>query len=424
MSKKITCPKCSNPIIWDETQEITQCSFCGTRFRFHKKASDPQSPVFMPPSGRGTVDYLTAQDQSFMRNTPVLKTYIPRSWNYFCGTTNDRHDLISNPLVLKLILSAPDESASIYYFDETFYKHIDYTPQTAQFQGCLDDRTINRNPSFLRLRTYMNASQYCDAVAESCDLRDLTVIGEKEADENELRSQQKTIQAFQSKGMLNVSSEWAGKTYSGLSYEGQKMKVYVQSRITQMMQISTVQDIQMMPMPSVFGSRMMPQRIARQVQNYFWDIQNEFILVANENIFDAAYEELQKVIASFAFLPAMQKARQYAMDLASNALLGIMQTNAKSLENQQRIISETQDYTSNIQHEIFAGNAATHEHVAQMNSEMINEVNVFSGNGYDVQASTKFDHVYQNTQDPTIFAAQEGNGFDFGVDFEELDRKH
>ena len=66
-------------------------------------------------------------------------------------------------------------------------------------------------------------------------------------------------------------------------------------------------------------------------------------------------------------------------------------------------------------------NAASHNRVANLQSEMICDVNTYhTNNGGIVEASTSFDHVYQNTQNPDVFAAQQGNSFEFGVDFEEL----
>ena len=51
---------------------------------------------------------------------------------------------------------------------------------------------------------------------------------------------------------------------------------------------------------------------------------------------------------------------------------------------------------------------------------MINEVNIFTGSSGKVQASTMYDHVYQNVNDPDIYAVQRGDAFELGADFEEL----
>ena len=424
MAKKIICPKCSNPFIWNEQQEIAQCSVCGTSYKMHPRTAGAKSPVLMPARGRGVVDYLTVPNESAIGNQPIIKSYIPSGWNYRCSLCNDRYDLVSNPFVIGLVFQSPDESAEIYYFDETFYKHIDYVPQTFSMQGSLDLRGLGRSASYMRLRSFMNASQYCDVTAESCELRSLTLIEEKKPDEYELRQQRNLEQLFTSKGYLNVASEWAGKTYGGISYNGTKMKIYTQVRVTQMMKLSVVPTMQMIPMPSVFGTRMCPNMVNQQVQDYFWDTQGEYCLVASEKVFDEAYSQLKKIIAALGYLPAMERARQNAMALAAQSVMGMAQANSASFSKQQQIISDTNEYTSNIQHQIFAGNAQTHDNVSNMQSEMLKEVNVYKGTGYTVEASTMYDHVYQNTRDPDIFAAQQGDAFEFGVDFEELKKWH
>ena len=95
------------------------------------------------------------------------------------------------------------------------------------------------------------------------------------------------------------------------------------------------------------------------------------------------------------------------------------------MDRSSKIIADTQAYTSNIQHQMISDNAASHNRVANMQSEMIRDVNVYNTNtGGFVEASTSYDHVYQNRQNPDVFAAHQGDSFEFGVDFEELTRSN
>lgn len=99
-----------------------------------------------------------------------------------------------------------------------------------------------------------------------------------------------------------------------------------------------------------------------------------------------------------------------------------------SWDRRQQILQDTHNYTTGVMHEMNANTAATHERVANMHSEMIREVNTYhtASPGYGrpdiVEADIRWDHVYQNTNDPDQFAATENIWLDPGVDFEELKR--
>ena len=418
MAKKIRCPKCNSIFIWNETNSISQCQNCGTRYRMKQTSQ----PVLMPSVGRGQTDYLTVPNESIIANMPLIKTYIPQNWSYQCRTVSDRFDMVSNPIVISVAFLSPDRSAKIVFTGESFYKHIDFTPQTAHLQNRLEDMTVSRSPSFLRLKSFMNASEYCNALAQSCNLNSLSVINQKNPDNAELQRQETIIQNFLSKGFMNAQADWVGKTYSGTSPNGSNLKIYAETRVIQLSKISNVSSLQMQPAPSVFGIRMVPQMVNRQIQEFFWDTQYEFTLLAAAPKFDYAYSELQRIIKTLDYLPGMQQARANALSLAANVQMNIAGNQAASLDRQSKIIADTNAYTSNIQHQMFADNAASHNRTANRYSEMINEVNTYNANGGVVQASTNYDHVYQNTRYPDIYAAQQGNSLEFGVDFVELER--
>ncbi len=83
----------------------------------------------------------------------------------------------------------------------------------------------------------------------------------------------------------------------------------------------------------------------------------------------------------------------------------------------------------NTMHEMMDSTARTHDRVANLHSESIQGVNTYFTNygGYGdpdvVKADVRWDHVYQNTQNPDIYAAREGDApLEYGVDFEELKR--
>ena len=422
MSKKIRCPKCSNIIIWNEMNDVVECSQCRSAFRLRSKTES--KPVLMPKAGRGQVDYLTVPTENILAGLPVLQSYIPKGWNYRCSVDMNRYDMVGNPFVISISFDAPDNSAKIIFTDECFYKHFDYNYQTAGLQYRLDDYSVSGSPSFRRLRSFSSASDYCDELAVSCGLDGLSVIGAREPENTDMTLMNDLKNNFVSQGYQQVQTDYSAKTYAGYSSNRNKLNVHTRTILVCLEKISTVPSVQMVNVGSVFGTRMMPQRGFRQVQEFFWYTPYEFTLISTQQAFDSAYSELEKIIKTMKHTQAMQQARQNAMVLAGNALAGISSTMAQSMDNRSKIINDTIDYTSNIQQQIIAGNSASHNITANLQSEMINEVNVYNGSEGVVQASTQFDHVYQSTRDPDVYAAQVGNGFDFGIEFEELKRNN
>ena len=423
MSRTIQCPKCRGMFIWDESSPTARCGRCRTEYSMHPRENSADS-VFMPSAGRGQVDLLTVPNESTIRNRPIIKTYIPKGWHYGCSLAGDRFDLVSNPFVVSVTFSAPDGSAKIVFIGECFYRHIDLTPQTAMLQNRLDDFTVSRSPSFFRLKTYMSAPEYCNMLAESSSAKQLRIVSEKPADRNEAEIQNRLVQSFLSRGFVDAQADHAGRSYMGYTADGKQIRIYTETRIVRLLRISTAPAVQMVAMPGVFGTRMQPQIINQQRQDIFWDTQYEYALIANSQNFDRAFAELEKIKNSIGYTPEYEQVRADAMALVNNAQLSMAQTRAASIDRQSQIISETNAYTSDIQRQMIAENAASHDRVARRNSEMIREVNSYQANGGTVEASTRFDHVYQNRNDSDLFAAQEGNSFVFGVDFEELKRNY
>lgn len=420
MSNQLICPKCRTPVYFRAGDAFVACPRCGAAFRLHPR-SDAR-PVLMPPVGRGEEDWLTVPTDTVIANRPLLQCYIPKGWQYQCGLVGDRFDLVGNPFVMSVTFAAPDNSAQIVFVGESFYRHIDYTPQTAMLQNRLDDLTVSRTPSFFRLKTLMQAGGYCDAIAQSFGLQALSVTDEKKPDDAELRLQSETVQDYLQHGFLNAAADWAGKTYQGRSQYGQTLKIYAETRVIQLMKLSTVPTMQMMPAGGMFGMRMMPQMVNQQRQDVFWDTPYEFSLLATEEAFDAAFAELQRIRQSVKLLPGMEQARAAALSLANNTVMNIAQAQSASFDRRSRIIADTNAYTSDIQHQIISDNAASHNRTANRYSEMLRDVNTYYGSDGVVEASTRFDHVYQNTQYPDLYAAQEGDALQFGVDFEELEQ--
>ena len=287
MKRKIECPKCHFSFTWNDEETIVECRQCGTIYRL--KPANNVPPVLMPGTGRGVVDYLTAPGDRVIANRPILKTYIPKGWEYSCGVLKDRYDLVSNPFVFSICFLSPDHNAKIVFNGESFYKHIDNTPQMSMIQGRLDDLTVSRSPSFRRLRSCMTADEYCDSLVIESGLSRLSLIGESQPDEAEKSVQEKAVKSFILNGFMNGSADWAGRTYSGITQRGIQMKAYAEARVIQLMKLSNVQTMQMMPMGGMFGMRMMPQMVSQQINEVFWETQYDFMIIAAPSAYDNAY---------------------------------------------------------------------------------------------------------------------------------------
>jgi hypothetical protein len=133
----------------------------------------------------------------------------------------------------------------------------------------------------------------------------------------------------------------------------------------------------------------------------------------------------------------------------------MMADRAASQQRMMNTMQETQSYIHNVQSDMMASNAASHDRVAaqwsdymrnsgpaaygggmgmsggadtmdrvrNMWSETIKETNTYYGNdGKVYEASTAYDRVYQGNQDQDSFVGTEGTAWEPGVDYDELKR--
>ncbi len=422
MPERIVCPKCSAVIIWNGSDPIISCRLCGARYKMHPRSRDARSSVdrevFMPPVGRGQTDILTIPTSGEVRGRPVLRSYIPENWKYFSSTSPDRYDGVSNPIVPAVLYSSPDGEINILYKGEAFYKHIDYSPAAAQLQNRLDDILINRrNPTFLRMRSYMSCSEYCDSMAKTLPLRDLAAVKEERADNTEKQRQRQLLENFRQKGFSDGNAEWLRRTYRGRDNSGRQKIVIAETRIISLVKNTVAQ---MTPLGGFFMMGMM-SGIPQQTAERYWDSCYEMLLIAPENRYSEALREFERINSSIRILPEMDQVRAEILAVVNSSLNQMAADNMNSMNRRSQIIADTNAYTSNIQRQMIADNAASHNRTANLQSEAIRGVNTYyTGDNRVIEASTSFDHVYQSTRSPDVFAAQQGHSLEFGVDFEEL----
>ena len=165
---------------------------------------------------------------------------------------------------------------------------------------------------------------------------------------------------------------------------------------------------------------------------HYWETQYEFIIVADKDRFDSIYPIAQKINESIREAPDLDRIRQsliqYIQNLKNQTAMAIHQQEMASWNRRSRILQDAHNHAMNTMREMNANTAATHDRVANMHSEMLREVNTYHtaspgyGNPDVVEADIRWDHVYQNTQNPDVFVAAENIWLDPGVDFEELKR--
>lgn len=82
----------------------------------------------------------------------------------------------------------------------------------------------------------------------------------------------------------------------------------------------------------------------------------------------------------------------------------------------------------NVMYHMNTNTAATHQRIANLRSESIRGVNTYHtaqssiGVSDMAEADMRWDNVYQNTADSSIFVASESCGLEPGVDFGSLTR--
>ena len=194
----------------------------------------------------------------------------------------------------------------------------------------------------------------------------------------DLNSRQREIlESFRQKGFTDGSAEWIRRTYSGINDRGRKMLVTVETRIISLLRNSVVQVPQF---GGFFGMGMMPTMTAQQRVERFWDSHYEMVLITPEERYQEGYAEFERINNSIRILPAMGQIRSEILAVVNNSLNQMAVDNMNSMNRRSQIIADTNAYTSNIQHQMISDNAASHNRVANLQSEAIRGVNTYYTN--------------------------------------------
>lgn len=412
----LKCQQCGAALDWDGRGYVVRCVYCGAEYLMHPRAERLHKKALNIYEGTGRVQGIPIEPGNGCSGLMPIESFAPEGWTVRARQASDEYygDYRGNPFVVEAEYASPDKSTVILYRGANLYtdRKLSRLPSIKQ---------IDVMGSFLRVGTPFGAEQYCDYITGR-DVRPLHCrkIRTEQADQAELEKQRKIDQEYTAQGFTQVASEWKRVLYA-VTDQNQKQKVVsVETRIN---------DVHKRPqqMGGMFGA-FMGQMF--QQDEHYWETQYEFIIVSDREQYNSVIPTARKILETIRELPDVKKIRdsliQYIQALNNQTAMAMHQQQMTSWDRQSQILRDTHDYTMNVMHEMNANTAATHERVANLHSEAIRGVNTYYnanpgfGNPDIVEASVKWDHVYQSTRDLDIFAASERIWLEPGADFEEL----
>lgn len=416
----LKCQQCGAALHWDGQGMVVRCIYCGAEYLMHPREQGAQRQRVNPYLGRGEVQGIPIVEGEDCTGLCPVESYAPKGWRVGCQHASMDYygDHRNNPFVVQGEYHAPDGSATMIFRGANLY-----TDQKRSRVPLLQG--IDVLGSYLRVANPFSAEQYCDYLAQR-DLQSLQIrkLRVEEADAAERERQQTIYRSYMQQGFTQVQSEWKRVYYAFTDQNRRERIAAVETRIN---------DCRKGGAPAMGGGffgQMMGQMF--QTQEHYWETQYEFITVADRDKFEGLRPLAQKVNESIRTTPDLEKIRQslvqYIQNLRAQAELGMAQERMASWDRRSKIIQDTHNYTMGVMHEMNANTAATNERVANLRSEAIRGVNTYHtanpGNGQPnvVEASVNWDHVYQSSRNPDVYAATEGSWLEPGVDFEELKR--
>lgn len=416
---KLKCQDCGGALHWDGSGSVIKCGYCGTEYLIH-----PQSDVFRggpdPYTGRGETQGIPIEPGNDCSGLCPVESFAPEGWRVVSRQATDEFygDHAGNPFVFEAEYRVPDGSAGLWLRGPNGYT----------------DRKLSRVPllkgidvlgSYMRVGTPFGAEQYCDHLLQR-DLRPAS--GEKlrveEADGAERERQRTIYNNYMSQGFSRVAIDWKRVVYAFADRTGRPRRAFVETRVNDLHKGG-------MPMGGGgFFGQFMGGMMA--MDEHYWETQYECVFVADADKYDALYPVAQRVNESLRTTDDLEKIRQsllrYLQGLKEQTAMAVHQQEMASWDRSRQIIQDTHDYTMGVMRDMNANTAATHQRVANLQSESIRGVNTYrtANPGFGVpdvvEADVRWDSVYQSAANPELFAAAESYWLEPGVDFEPLRR--
>lgn len=445
--QRIQCQNCSAALDWDGLSEIVRCAYCGTLYRMHPRKKTGSGVR----TGLGTVSEIQTTQGRYAGHA-LAKSFIPKDWTVETNAPEQSANLLS-PLTIQAVFSSPNKDAVITFTGTKAYNHLDPTQENAPMQGQMG---MGRMVGLF----YRDASAVCDGIVQANpSLRDVRLLSATDTPDPQTRQiQEKIVTDYAGKGLLSPGSSWSRKYLSVRDGGGQLWYKQVEAMVNhiylpvppeeQMMYQMLLQNQQRsLGLSSSLAMRgrfaglmagMMTPKVEPPKPKLRWEIYYTLETSATESAIKEAARFHDQIRDTIEVLPLfkreegrireiLQMQAQQESAALNNALGQMQQEQMASWDRKQKIIQGASDYGSNVMHQMFDSNAQTMNRVNNLRSESIRGVNTYFTNspGFGVppvvEASTQWDHVYQNSRYPDYFAASEGAApLDFGVDFEEL----
>ena len=448
--QRITCQACQAPLAWDGTSEIVTCAYCGTRYRMHPRQRDEDAAGVTV--GQGRVSAIQTS-QGMYASTPLVKSFVPMGYTVQTNAPEQQSNLL-NPLVLEVSYASPNKDVFITYTGTRGFNHIDPTPQNAPLQGQIQS-------DMMVALSYRDAAGICDMVlASNPNVSDVRLTGAcDEADAFARQKMDQAIRSCASANLLNPGASWTRKQAQVTDSTGQVWHKAVEAMVfygfipvsqeEQMAYQLMLQSQQRLMMNmGGFGGLMgglmaglagaaQPQ-VAPPQPKLRWSVDWVLETSATAGALDEAMEAHERIRTTMETLPAFQREFSRILDLlvrqriqadqaAADALGQMNRDQMASWDRRSQIIRDASDHANAVMHDMWASNDATMNRVRNLQSETIREQNTFytTNPGFGVpdviEASTQYDHLYQNTRHPDEFLGTFGDApLEYGTDFEEL----
>lgn len=400
------CQQCNAPIEWDGVSRRLQCSFCGTVYE-------------------RTVNSSQATNQRYIdeRGNEFLVGYYPPMFRgaYQIRNEGNNMNISSKELPVKVYyeMTSVEKNAHILFITGSVYHHIDNIPANANKQNTI-------GADLRRYRSYIGADAYADLrfSEEHPTASNISVIKVEEpfAKLKEILDKLKIQNQNNAFGIYN--NEFAGKVYS---YSENGVKQLCLARLAlESMEVPTMADM----IGNMFGMKKTPGNRGLLGKNITWTVFNEIYFFGTEEGFNTYFDEFEKVYETIKTGPDFSRIvneinrmfMQTEQTIANNAM---SMANAQMASSQRmgNMINDTYSYGMELDRQSWASTNATMDRVNAMRSEAIRGVNSYTtGSGDFVEADVRFDNVYQNTQNPDLYAGVEGN-YDLGSEWTMLKKR-
>lgn len=439
----LVCQRCGAPVHWDGTGRVATCGHCGTEYLMHPQSRNAAETDGV---GRDEVAVIPIRTGAHAGRT-YARSFIPKGWTATAADPEMMPSILS-PMTMRVRYTADNVSATISRTGCACYEHIDDTPANAQRQWQL------QMPDCKRTASYRNAAAVCDMTVDGTGATCQLISHENDEDDL-VRGLIDEMRANVAKGQASeFGYDYCRRTYRTVLQDGSELMRCVEALVdyvgippssTEMQLFQQAQDILARTNPlgalgGMFGlgaGAGIPGMggIEAPQTRYLWEVAFLLDVQAQPDAFESAQEAARLIRSSYEESPTFERVKAQLRDMlmqeqmrgaqAVNAAMSqMMRDNAAHWDRMNDIVRDTNDYTNNIMRDMIASNAASHDRVANLQSEMIREVNTYHANGGVVEASTMWDHVYQSADHPDWFVATEGFELRPGIDFEELPRTH